>query len=92
MRAVTYAINDCQVNVRHPLPEEAYNSCSSVVPKLLPVFEQPPVLLREILTSNSRQGKHFSNNTLYDNVIVRWQWLQFELIFPGRYRSRKNAS
>ena len=55
-------LDDCQVNDLHRLPEEVCNSCSYVVPKILPVFEQPPVLLREILTSHSCQGRHFRKN------------------------------
>ena len=62
--------NDCQVNGRHPLPEEVCNSCSYVVPKILPVFEQPPVLLREILTSDSHQGKHFRKNIRQYNGLL----------------------
>ena len=31
--------NESQNSVRHPLPEEVCNSCSYVVPKILPVFQ-----------------------------------------------------
>ena len=75
--------NDWQVNDRNPLPEEICYSCSYVVPKILPVFEQPPVLLREILTSNSRQGRHLRKNIRQYNSAFAMASVRADFVSRG---------
>lgn len=44
---------------RPPLPGEACKNCSQVVPLVLPAFPEPPTLLRELLTAQTAEAKHF---------------------------------
>ena len=75
--------NDCQVNGRHLLLKEVCNSCSYVVPKTLQVFEQPPVLLREILTTTSRQGRHFRKNIRQCNSALAMASVRADFVLRG---------
>ena len=85
-------LNDCQVNGCHPLPEEICNSCSYIGQKVLPVFEHPPVLLRGILTSNERQGRHFGKNTRQCNKSLAMTSVRADFVSRGSGFSKYNPT
>ena len=47
---------------RRPNPGQSRISCGRQVSKIIPSFAEPPALLRELLTTNSAEARHFRKN------------------------------
>ena len=56
------------------------------------MFEQPHVLLRDILTSNSRQGKHFRKNIRQYNSALAMASVRADFVSRGPAVSKYNPA
>ena len=60
-------------NIRAPEPHDICSSCDSIVPQPLPTFEDPPLLLRMLLTSQCTLAQSdFAR--IFVSITMRWRW------------------
>ena len=58
-------------NIRAPEPHEICSTCHSIVPQPLPALEDPPLLLRVLLTSENVRAKRFRKDIRqYNNALA----------------------
>ncbi len=55
---------------RHHYPGESCNSCGQIVSKIIPTYAEPPTLLRELLTPDSAEARHFCKNIHHYNSAL----------------------
>ena len=77
---------------RHPNPGEACQSCGLIVSKIIPTFIEPHVLLRDLLTSDSAEGKPFRKNFRGYNSALAMASVGAEFVSRGPGISKYNPT
>ena len=77
---------------RQPKAGECCSSCGAIVPKVLPNFPEPPHLLRELLTSNSAEARHFRRHIRHYNSALAMASVRAEFVARGLGVSKYNPT
>ena len=77
---------------RKPDTRESCISCGHLVSKIIPSFADPPALIRELLTSNSGEARHFRKNICMCNSALSMASVRVQFVERVPGLSKYNAT